>query len=219
MRLLLFLFVPIFCFCQENNYNKLNKLPKAEFEKSVADSIVKLQSGDLWNFLRVLKDDYKKDLKPFNENFIEKMENTNWPMDMHFLLNILIEQKTDKVVVENILNKKKEVWDNGEWSAKFWNVIRKNKLNVLENSSYSVDEKGQKTYNIKAFLEEKLKNGEIGQNPLLYLDYTITEYEQNHLLETLEKMKIKDIQILSKEKAPKIYGKRGADGMIKILTK
>jgi hypothetical protein len=219
MRILFFLLLPLFCFSQEDNYSKLNKLPKVEFEKSVADSIAKLESGDLWNFLKVLKDDYKKDLKPFNSSFIKKMEMTKWPMDMHFLLDFLIQQKTDKVVIETILNNRKEVWDKGQWSEKFWKVIRENKLKIKENSSYSINDKGQKTYNIKSFLEEKIKSGEIGQNPLLYLDYTITDYEPNTLLEILEKMNIKDIQIVSKDEAPKLYGKRGADGMLKVLRK
>lgn len=219
MRILFFLLFPLFSFCQEDNYSKLNKLPKVEFEKSVADSIVKLQSGDLWNFLKVLKDDYKKDLKPFNENFIKKMEATKWPMDMHFLLKFLIEQKTDKAIIENILNSKKAVWDNGQWSGKFWKVIRENKLNVSEDGNYLINEKGEKSYDVKSFLEEKIKNSVIGPNPLLYLDYTLTDYKPNQLFETLEKMNIKDIQIISKEEAPKMYGKRGADGMIKVLRR
>lgn len=219
MRLLFFLIIPIFCFSQGDNYNKLNKLPKVEFEKAVADSIVKLQSGDLWNFLKVLKDDYKTDLKLFNNSFIKKMAITKWPMDMHFLLNFLIEQKTDKIVIENILNSRKAIWDNGQWSEKFWKVIRENKLKINENPNYTITEKGQKTYNIKAFLEEKIKSGEIGANPLLDLNYTITDYEPNQLIEILGKMNIKDIQIVSKVEAPKIFGKSGADGMIKVLTK
>ena len=219
MKIFILLLLPFFSFSQEDNYKKLHKLPKAEFEKSVADSIVKLESGDLWNFLKVLKDDYKKDLKPFNENFINKMEATKWPMDIHFLLNFLIEQKTEKSIIENILNSKKAVWDNGQWSKKFWKIIRKHKFNIKEDSNYSISEQGQKIYNIKSFLEEKIKNGEIGQNPLLYLDYTITDYEPNQLFATLEKMNIKDIQVTSKEEAPKIYGKRGADGLLKVLQK
>ena len=219
MRIFIFLLLPFFCFCQEDNYIKLNKLPKIEFEKSVADSIVKLKSGDLWNFLKVLKDDYRKDLKPFNESFIKKMETTELPMDMHFLLSFLIEQKTQKSIIENILNSKKAVWDNGQWSEKFWKIIKENKLNIKEDSNYSINEKGQKTYNIKSFIEEKIKNGEIGQNPLLYLDYKIANYEPNQLIETLEKINIKDIQIIAKEEGLKMFGKRGEDGMIKVLRR
>jgi len=219
MRILLFILIPFFCFCQEDYYSKLNKLSNTEFEKSVSDSIVKLQSGDLWNFLKVLKDDYKRDLKTFNKNFISKIEASKWPMDIHFLLVFLIEQKTDKVLLENILNAKKDIWDKGEWSLKFWKVIRENKLNVKVDSNYSINEKGQKTYNIKSFLEEKIKNEEIGSNPLLILDYKLADYKLNQLFETLENMNIKDIQIVSKEESIKLYGKRGEDGMIKVLRR
>ncbi len=219
MRIFIFLLLPFFCLCQEDNYYKLNKLPKAEFEKSVKDSIVKLESGDLWNFLKVLQDDYKKDLKPFNESFIKKMEVTKWPMDMHFLLGFLIEQKTEKSIIENILNSKKSVWDKGNWSEEFWKIIREHKLNIKEDSNYTINEKGQKFYNLKSFLEEKIKNGEIGPNPILYLDYRIEYYEPNQLFETLEKFNIKDIQIIPKDKSVELYGKRGIDGMIKVLRK
>lgn len=219
MRILFFLLLPFFCFSQEDNYKKLNKLSKVDFERSVADSIIKLESGNLWNFLKVLKDDYKKDLKPFNKNFISKMEATKWTMDMHLLLSLLIEQKTEKSIIENILNSKKEVWDKGQWSEKFWKIIREHKLNIKEDSNYSINEKGQKTYKIKSFLEEKIKNREIGSIPLIYLDNMIVVYEPNQLIETLEKMNIKDIQIISKEEALKIYGKHGADGVLKVLPK
>lgn len=219
MRIFIFLLLPFFCFSQEDNYKKLNKLPIAEFEKSVSDSIVKLESGNLWNFLKVLKDEYQKDLQPYNNNFINKMEATKLPMDIYFLLSFLIEQKTEKSIIENILNLKKAVWDNGQWSEKFWKIIKENKLNIKEDFNYSISDKGQKTFNIKSFLEEKIKNGEIGQNPLLYLDYKIANYESNQLFETLEKINIKDIQIITKEESIKLYGKRGEDGMIKVLRR
>ena len=218
MRILFFLFFPVICFCQEDNYSKLNKLPKSEFVEAVNDSIEKLNSGELWNFLKVLRDNYKTDLNPFNSSFINKMETCKWPMDMHFLLGFLIQQKTENLIIENIINNRKDVWDKGQWSEKFWKVIRENKLNIKESSNYSINDKGQKTYNIKLFLEEKIKNNEIGQNPLLFQNSKIVSYDENQILETLEKLNIKDIQIESKEKAPEVYGKRGLDGVIKILT-
>jgi hypothetical protein len=219
MRLLLFAIIPIFCFSQEDNYGKLTKLPKAAFEKAVTDSIVKLESGDLWNFLKTLKDEYNTDLKPFNNSFMQKMESTKWPMDMHFLATFLIKQKSKTLAIENILNSRKEIWDNGQWSEKFWKIIRENKLKVKEEPYYSVNETGQKKYNIKLFLEEKVKTNIIGPNPLLYLNYKLASYDENQLLQTLEQLNIKDIEIVSKTEAPQAYGKRGVDGMIKVLTR
>ena len=111
MKLLFFFIaIPFFCFSQENDFTKLTRLPKVEFEKAVNDSIIKLESLDLWNFLKVLKDDYKTNLKPFTDIFIKKMESSKWPNEMHFLLIFLIEQKVEDPIIENILNNKKEIW-------------------------------------------------------------------------------------------------------------
>jgi hypothetical protein len=52
----------------------------------------------------------------------------------------------------------------------------------------------------------------------LEVDYVITNYSENTLLETLEKLTIKDIQIIPKQKSVGLFGKRGVDGMIKVLT-
>lgn len=218
MKQLFFLFIPFICFSQVDSFKKLDKLPKAEFETAVADSIVKLESLDLWNFLKVLENDYEKDLSPFTKNFIQKMKDTKWPMDMHFLLHFLLEQKTDQMVIEAILNTKKEVWDTGSWSGKFWQVIRENKLNVTEGPCYSVNEKGEKTYAVKALLDEKLKRGEIGRNPILFLDEKITAYKDNELLDLLEQLNITAITFVSKEKSVELFGSRGVDGMISVLT-
>lgn len=216
---LLFLIIPIFCFSQEDNYTKLNKLPKDVFEKAINDSIEKLESGELWNFLKVLRDDYNTDLKTFNSSFVKKFEVTNWSMDMHFLLKFLIDQKTDNSIIEEILNNKKEIWDKENWSENFWKIIRENKLNIKEETYYSINELGQKTYNLKSFLEEKINNNELGTNPLLFVNYKLTNYEINKLSEILEKLNIKDIQIISKNKSPELYGKVGIDGIIEILTR
>lgn len=84
---------------------------------------------------------------------------------------------------------------------------------------YTINEKGEKKYNLKLFIEEKIKQNEIGENPLLEVDYQITNYSENTLLETLEKLNIKDIQIIPKQKSVSLFGKRGVDGMVKVLTK
>jgi hypothetical protein len=218
MKVLLFLLIPIFCFSQEDNYVKLKKLPKAAFEKAVNDSITKLTAGDLWNFLRALQVEYNTDLKPFNNSFIKKMEICDNELEMHFLLKFLLEQNTNKIILGNILNSRKEIWDHRLWAEAFWKVIRENNLNVKEGHNYAVDKKGQKTINIKAFWEEKIQSNELGANPLLFINGRITSYPENQLMETLIKLSIKDIEIVTKDKAPNIYGIRGKDGFMQILT-
>jgi hypothetical protein len=218
MKLLFFLIIPIFCFSQEDNFSKLKKLPKTEFEKAVNDSIEKLSSLHLWNFLKPIKDEYNTDLKPFNNSFIKKMKVCDNALEMHFLLGFLIEQNTNKAVLEKILNARKEVWDQKMWAEKFWKDIRENKLNVKEDSNYSVDGNGKKTIKTKQFIEEKKRNNEIGNNPLLFINGRLASYPENQLWETLEKLNIKDIQILTKDKAPNMYGARGEDGFMQVMT-
>ena len=218
MKALLFLFIPFLIFSQNEKIEKIKKLPKTEFEKAFNDSIVNLKSLDLWNFIKSSKES-GIDIDKFNSNFITRLNNSEWPNEMYFLTNILIEQKTEKEILENILDKKRNIWDTGEWSEKFWKLVRENNFSISENSNYSVNEKGEKKYRLKQFLEEKIKNNEIGQNPILQLDYSMKNYPENQLLETLEKLNIKDIQIIPKDKCIGLFGKRGVDGMIKVLTK
>ena len=218
MKTLFFILFPLFLFSQNENIEKMKKLPKAEFEKAFNDSIVNLKSLDLLNFIKSSKES-EIDLNNFNSTLISRLDNAEWPIEMHFLTIMLIEQKTEKTIIENILNNKRNIWDKGEWSEKFWKLIRENNFVIKENLNYSVNEKGEKKYDLKLFIEEKIKNNEIGQNPILDLNYSITDYTENQLLETLEKLDIKDIQIIPKNKSVGLFGKRGIDGVIKVLTK
>jgi hypothetical protein len=93
------------------------------------------------------------------------------------------------------------------------------KIEIDSLNHYTINKKGEKKYNVKLFIEEKIKQNEMGENPLLEVDYVITNYSENTLLETLEKLTIKDIQIIPKQKSIGLFGKRGVDGMIKVLTR
>jgi hypothetical protein len=195
----------------------MKKLPKAEFERAFNDSIQKLESLELWNFIKNAKES-KIDLKDFNSTFLKRFETVESAIEMIFLLEILIDQKTEKSIIENTLNNKKEIWDKGTWAEKFWKIIRENDFKIRESNHYTINKKGEKQYNVKLFIEEKIKQNEMGENPLLEVDYVITNYSENTLLETLEKLTIKDIQIIPKQKSVGLFGKRGVDGMIKVLT-
>jgi len=219
MKNIILFFLPFVCFAQTNSYDLLKKLPKLEFEKAVTDSITKLDSSDLWNFLYHLKDGDTNSLKPFNNSFVEKLKSAKYPMDMHFLLEILLEQNTEKTIVERILNQKQEIWDKGEWSEKMWNLIRAYNLQVYSSAYYSVNQNGEKNYNLNIFLQGKIRTEELGTNPILYLNYKIVSYPENQLLDTLNKLNIKDIQVTPKSKSVGLYGKRGIDGMIMVLTR
>lgn len=218
MKILFFLFIPFFAFSQNESIEKIKKLPKVEFEKAFNDSIQKLESLALWNFIKTAQES-EINLKDYNSTFLKRFETAKWPIEMHFLLEILIEQKTEKKIIEKTLNNKKEIWNKGEWAEKFWKIIRENQFKINESNHYTINEKGEKKYNLKLFIEEKIKQNEIGENPLLEVDYQITNYSENTLLETLEKLYIKDIQIIPKQKSVPLFGKRGVNGMVKVLTK
>ncbi|MGC4041691.1 MAG: hypothetical protein QM710_13125 [Flavobacterium sp.] len=218
MKLLFLLIIPSICFSQ-NSYTKLTKLTKSEFEKAVNDSIAKLDTPELNTFLTTLKNSYKTDIKPFSNKLINKFENTSGQLEMHSLLQLLLDLKTDTAAVENILNNRKEVWDNGQWAEKFWKTIRQNKLKVKEGSYYTVDATGQKRYNLRLFLEDKVANNEIGATPLLFINSTLTDFPINQLYETLQKLDIKDISIIPIDKSIDLFGSKGTDGMLKVLTR
>jgi hypothetical protein len=86
----------------------LNRNEKAEFEKVFSDSISNLNSLDLWNFIKDAKES-KIELSRFNSTFIKRFENAKWANEMGFLLEILIEQKTENTILEKSLNEKKEI--------------------------------------------------------------------------------------------------------------
>lgn len=217
------LLMPVFCLAQGNEYiekyNALNKLPKTEFEAAVNDSIQKLSPGDLLQFLYVLQVEYNTSLAPFCSNLTNRLATFNTSFDIYTLSAILLdEEQTEHAMVEKILTDKKPVWDKGEWPEKFWKLIRENGFKVPEGPFYTVNEKGEKRYDLESFLQNGLDTNEIGRNPLIQVDSTLVSYQENTLLETLGKLTIKDIEVTPKKESIGVYGKRGADGFLRILT-
>lgn len=92
-------------------------------------------------------------------------------------------------------------------------------IEVDSLNHYTINEKGEKKYNLKLFIEKKIKQNEIGEKPLLQVNNSITSYSENTLLETLEKLNIKEIEIIPKQKSVSLFGKRGIDGVIQVLTR
>lgn len=145
-----------------------------------------------------------------------KIVNIQW---IYIFIKYFIGTKKDDRLIESILNKRIQIWDHGEWASKIWMIIKENNLNVKEFSTYTIDDKGQKTYNIKAFLEEQINNNFIGPNPLLQINDSFVDYPENQILETLKKKKIKDISIILKGKSVCLFGKKGINGMLIVFTK
>ena len=69
MKILFLLFIPFFAFSQNESIEKIKTLPKVEFEKAFNDSIQKLESLELWNFIKNAKES-NIDLNDFNSTFI-----------------------------------------------------------------------------------------------------------------------------------------------------
>lgn len=215
MKWTFLLFFPLLVFSQDDNsFNGIKKLQKDKLEIVISDSIQKMKSLDLYNFLLYIKEENLANLKDYNKQLIAKMEASKSPIELHFLSKILIEQKTEIRIIENLLDKKREVWElNSNWSSKFWKLINENKLNISPSAIYSKEQ-------ISEILDNYIKENKLGANPMLRLNgYDLTEYEKDKLKEFLYKLNILYIGFVSKEDCPKQYGYRGRDGMLIVKTK
>ncbi|PXY41391.1 hypothetical protein DMB65_08295 [Flavobacterium cheongpyeongense] len=214
MKWTFLLLFPLLVFSQDNSFNGIKKLTKEKLEIVINDSIQKMESLNLYNFLLYIEEEKLANLKDYNRQLIAKMEASKWPIDLHFLSKILIEQKTKKNIIENILDKKRDVWElNSNWSPKFWKMINDNKLNITPSSIYTKEK-------IAEVIDNYVKENKLGANPILSLNgYDLTEYEKDKLKEYLYQFNILYIGFVSKEECPKTYGYRGRDGMLIVKTK
>ena len=214
MRWIFLLFFPLLVFSQDDSFNGIKKLPKGKLEIVISDSIHKMESLDLYNFLLYIEEEKLANLKDYNKQLITKMETSKWPIELHFLSKILIEQKTEKSIIENILDKRRNVWElNSNWASKFWKMINENELNISPSPIYTKEK-------ITEILDNYMKENKLGTNPMLNLNGDVfTEYEKNKLKEFLYKLNIINIGFVSKEDCPKTYGYRGRDGMLIVNTK
>lgn len=214
MKWTFLLFFPLLVFSQDDSFNGIKKLPKEKLEIVIIDSIQKMESLDLYNFLLYIEEEKLANLKDYNKQLIAKMEISKWSIELHFLSKFLIEQKTEKSIIENILDKKKNIWElNSNWAPKFWKMINENKLNIYPSPIYTKEK-------IDEILDDYIKENKLGTNPMLSLNgYDLTEYEKDKLKEFLYKFNILHIGFVSKEDCAKIYGYHGRDGMLIVNTK
>lgn len=218
MKYILLLILPLFGFSQDDYYTSLQKRSKEEQIEEITKQIQVSESLDLHNVFIGLKD-VGISLLPYNSVLIERSKKSEWPNELHIILKVLIEQGTDKLVLEKMLNSSKGVWDKGNWSQTFWDLIRDNGFSIDEGPYYTVNDNGEKAYNIKLYVGEKIKNNELGENPILAINYKLTNYDTGALFDLLKALDIADIQITPKDKATGLFGKRGIDGKIDITTR
>ncbi|MGE8432544.1 hypothetical protein [Chryseobacterium joostei] len=187
-----------------------------DLNKVAAINIEKLQGHELINFISTLEESFG--LKRFKKELIDKSNKVNYAFDLDFIISKLLELNIDKTTIENILNHTKSIWDKGNWSEKFWSLIKQQNLKISPGKDYEIDNLGNKKYDIERYINSQQKSGLIGKNPLLFIDYNIINYDEDTLIETLKKYNIKNIETESQEKTISIYGARGKDGVLIILT-
>jgi len=190
---------------------------KEERNNFISSNLQSKNGADLGNFIYHLKQS-KLDLNKYDTLLIEKLKSANFPFDINLLTESLIENPENKSEIESALNSKIKIWDTGNWSEKMWNLIKNNNLNVEKPNYYTFENNSSKKYNIPEFVTSKIENEHLGKNPLLMVDWQIVSYEEGKLIETLEKLDIKQIDYTSKNQAVSLYGKRGIDGLLKITT-
>lgn len=183
----------------------------------IYENINSKNGAELGNFIYHIKES-KINLKPYNQILIEKLENAKFPYDINILSQTLLENETNKSKIENILNSKINIWDKGNWSENFWVIIKKYNLNIEKPKYYELDSNSIKNYDVSEFIKTQINNDIIGENPLLMVDWNIINYEEGKLIETLNKLDIKQIDYTSKSKAVNLYGKRGIDGLLTVTT-
>ncbi len=191
-----------------------------DYNEVVKNNIAHLDGHNLLNFIYVIKDNF--DLTLFNSDLIQKSENVKYPFDLDFLIKELITDEIYHSKIQEILNEKKDIWDRGNWSLKFWNFIKLYNFHIKSEPFYYIDERGEKKYNVEKFVSHHTKNGNIGEFPLIHVNYEMKfnySKEYTSLIEYLKTLNLQAIEVTSSIDAVKLYGKRGEDGFLKIITK
>ncbi len=183
--------------CKTNDVFSLKKMNKEERNNFISSNLQSKNGTDLGNFIYHLKQS-KIDLNKYDKLLIEKLESTKFPYDINLLTETLIENPQNKSEIESALNSKIKNWDTGNWSEKMWNLIKNNNLNVEKPNYYTFENNSSKKYNIPEFVTSKIENEQLGKNPLLMVDWQIVSYEEGKLIETLERLDIKQIDYTSK---------------------
>ncbi|WP_146221556.1 hypothetical protein [Winogradskyella epiphytica] len=198
--------------CKSSKINDYNEL-KPEI---IINDINSFGGSDLANYLGYLEDN-NINISDYNETLKSKLQKTEFPYDIYILSEILLDKKKNKSFIESELNSKILKWDTGNWGNKFWNLIKTEKLNV-EQPIFFEFKNGIKKYNFEQFLKTKIQNNELGQNPLLFLNDKLTNYEDGNLNSILKEYEIIQIDFIPKKESVRLFGKRGIDGKISVIT-
>lgn len=197
----------------------IKSVSEKDYKESVQKNISQLTSHDLLNFLVVIQENF--DLNEFENELLMKMEIVKYPFDLDFLMRILIQNEENHPRIEQIVNTKKEIWDTGNWSKKYWEFIYEYKMNIETQSYFHLNEKGQKVYDLDKFIHYYESKGEIGKFPMINVNRNPVNFynkEYNSLKEFLLTLNIQNIVVKKSEEVVKLYGSRGKDGLLEIMT-
>ena len=201
----------LFLNCKTNKVSDNNQA-NSELIKSQINS---LAGYDLGTYLETLKR-RTINLNDYREVLINKLKESEFPYDIYILSDILVHKNRE--IITSALNSKISIWDTGKWGNKFWTFIKTNNLNIeLPNYYEFID--GVKKYVFKKFIYTKIQSGELGQNPLLFLNDRLTDYEEGNLINLLKGFEIIQIDYIQKSESVGLFGKRGIDGKISVMTK
>jgi hypothetical protein len=190
-----------------------------DYKLSVQKNIEQLTGHELLNFLKVIQLNFSLD--EFENSLVNKMEKVNYPFDLDFLMRILIQNKNNHSRIEQILNNRKEIWDTGNWSIKYWHFIHENNFKIETSSYFRINENGLKVYDINKFINYYESKGEIGSFPLIKINHSLNlsySKEYSTLKDFLQTLNIQNIVVKKSEDAIKLYGNRGKDGFLDIMT-
>ncbi|WP_080776843.1 hypothetical protein [Chryseobacterium phocaeense] len=217
-RLLFFFSVfTIILSCKTNDAFGLKKMNKNERNNFIFSNLKTKTGVDLGNFIYHLQESKIK-LKPFEPLLIEKLRESKRPYDINILTNLLIDNKEHKPEIEQILNSKIKIWDTGYWSEKFWVLIEDYHLNIEKPNYYNIETNSSKKYDVSEFMKTKIASDELGKDPLLMVNWQIVNYEEGNLIETLNKLDVKQIDYTPKSQSVRLYGKSGIDGFLNVST-
>ncbi|WP_046758912.1 hypothetical protein [Kordia jejudonensis] len=212
--IIFFLLCCLSCKTTFENFNKKSDRKKQEF---VRENLNEFGGSDLWNFIYQLQKE-NVDLSIYNDLFKEKLEKVEFAFDFYVLSDLLSQNTENNAYLTKTINDKIELWDSGNWSEKMWKLISDNGFTISKPNYYSVRD-GNKTYKFSEFMTDKINNSQLGRNPLLTVDFDVVFYEKGKLSQTVDTLRIKQIDYIRISESIKLFGNRGKDGMIKILTK
>jgi hypothetical protein len=212
--IIFFLLCCLSCKTTFENFNEKSDRKKLEF---VRENLNEFGGSNLWNFIYQLQKE-NVDLSIYNDLFKEKLETVEFAYDFYVLSDLLSQNSENNAYLTKTINEKIELWDSGNWSEKMWKLIADNDFAISKPNYYSIKQ-GNKIYKFSEFMTDKINNNQLGKNPLLTVDFDVIFYETGKLTQTIDTLRIKQIDYIPISESIKLFGNRGKDGMIKILTK